>query len=276
MKVWFITGASRGFGRLWAEAALRRGDKVAGTARNLTTLEPLVSEFGASFLPLQLDVTDRDAAFAAVKAAHDYFGRLDVVVNNAGFGHFGMVEEATEAEMRGQIETNVYGALWVTQAALPYMRAQHSGHIIQVSSISGITAFPMLGIYNASKFALEGMSQALALEVADFGIRVSIVEPGPFGTDWSGSSAVQSEPMEAYAAYRAQVQAARAERAKTILGDPKNTVTPILTLVDAENPPLRMFLGENMFKEAVADYGKRLTEWAQWQPVAALATRPNG
>jgi NADP-dependent 3-hydroxy acid dehydrogenase YdfG len=145
-KVWFITGTSRGFGREWAIAALQRGDKVAATARNTATLDDLVDKYGDSVLPIQLDVTDRDADFAAVKQAHDHFGRLDIVVNNAGYGQFGFIEELSESDARDQIETNVFGALWVTQAALPYLREQRSGHIIQVSSIGGIVAFPNVGI----------------------------------------------------------------------------------------------------------------------------------
>ena len=141
-KVWFITGASRGFGREWAIAALERGDSVAATARDTTTLDDLAATYGDRFLPLQLDVTDRAADFAAVQRAHERFGRLDVVINNAGYGHFGFVEELSEEDARAQIETNLFGALWVTQAALPILRAQGSGHILQVSSIGGICAFP--------------------------------------------------------------------------------------------------------------------------------------
>src|SRR6201996_2891843 len=141
VKTWFITGTSRGFGREWAIAALDRGDKVAATARNLATLDDLVEKYGDALLPIKLDVTDREAAFAAVRQTHEHFGGLDVVVNNAGYGQFGMVEEISEAEIREQLETNVLGALWVTQAALPYLREQGSGHILQVSSIGGISAF---------------------------------------------------------------------------------------------------------------------------------------
>ena len=172
--------------REWAIAALERGDKVAATARDTATLADLAEKYGDALLPIQLDVTDRDADFAAVKQAHDHFGRLDIVVNNAGYGHFGFIEELSEQEARDQIETNVFGALWVTQAALPYLRAQRSGHIIQVSSIGGITAFQNVGIYHASKWALEGFSQALAQEVAPFGIHVTLIEPGGFSTDWAG------------------------------------------------------------------------------------------
>lgn len=201
-KVWFITGTSKGFGREWAEAALERGDSVAGTARNLASLDPLVSQYPDTFLPLQLDVTDRAADFAAVQTAAQRFGRLDVVVNNAGYGHFGMIEELTEDEVRAQLETNLFGALWITQAALPIMRAQGSGHIIQISSIGGISAFPGIGAYHASKWGLEGFSQALAQEVAGFGINVTLIEPGGYTTDWSGPSAKHSAENPAYAQAR--------------------------------------------------------------------------
>src|SRR4051794_41276353 len=193
-KTWFITGASRGLGREWTIAALDRGDSVAATARDTATLDDLVKRFGDRILPLRLDVTDRGADFAAVRRAHEHFGRLDVVVNNAGYGQFGMVEEITEQEARAQFETNLFGVLWVTQAALPFLRAQRSGHILQVSSIGGISAMANIGIYNASKWALEGLSQALAQEVADFGIKVTIIEPGGYATDWHGSSAQHAPP----------------------------------------------------------------------------------
>lgn len=269
-KVWFITGTSRGFGREWTIAALERGDKVAATARNTDTLIDLVDKYGDAILPIALDVTDRAADFAAVKKAHDYFGRLDVVVNNAGYGHFGFVEELSEADARDQIETNVFGALWVTQAALPFLRAQGSGHIIQVSSIGGITAFPLVGIYHASKWALEGFSQALAQEVAPFGIHVTLIEPGGFDTDWSGSSSRRSEPLPDYAELHQQVAEARAARwAKP--GDPKASAAAILKVVDAPTPPLRVFFGESPLQVARADYESRLANWEQWQPVAVEA-----
>jgi NAD(P)-dependent dehydrogenase (short-subunit alcohol dehydrogenase family) len=173
-KTWFITGTSRGFGREWTKAALDRGDRVAATARDTSALDDLRSEHGDALLALTLDVTDREAAFGAVTRAHEHFGGLDIVVNNAGYGHFGMVEEISEQEARAQIETNLFGALWVTQAALPFLREQGSGHIIQVSSIGGISAFPSVGIYHASKWGLEGISQALAQEVKEFGINVTL------------------------------------------------------------------------------------------------------
>ncbi|MGW8327075.1 SDR family oxidoreductase [Streptomyces sp. NPDC055897] len=269
-KIWFITGASRGFGREWAIAALERGDSVAATARDLSTLGDLREKYGERLLPLRLDVTDRDAGFDAVRQAHERFGRLDVVVNNAGYGHFGMIEELTEAEARAQLETNLFGALWITQAALPFLREQGAGHILQVSSIGGISAFPMVGIYHASKWALEGMSQALAQEVASFGVKVTLIEPGGFATDWAGSSSSTSDPLPAYADFHEQVREQRRKRVGTP-GDPTASAAAVLRIVDAEEPPLRCFLGTAPLGMAKADYEQRLAVWEKWQPVAELA-----
>ena len=219
-KVWFITGASKGFGREWAIAALERGDSVAATARDTSTLIDLEEEFGERVLAIQLDVTDRAAAFDAVRAAHQQFGRLDVIVNNAGYGQFGFVEELSEADARDQIETNLFGALWVTQAALPFLRKQGSGHILQVSSIGGVTAFPGIGMYHASKWALEGLSQALAGEVAGFGIKVTLIEPTGYSTDWAGPSSRTATPLKAYDEFRAaNAKSTAARRARR--GDPR-------------------------------------------------------
>lgn len=269
-KVWFITGTSRGFGREWAIAALKRGDKVAATARDTATLDDLVASYGDALLPLQLDVTDREADFAAVAQAHEHFGRLDIVVNNAGYGQFGFIEELSEQEARDQIETNVFGALWITQAALPYLRAQRSGHILQVSSIGGITAFQNVGIYHASKWALEGFSQALAQEVESFGVHVTLIEPGGFDTDWAGPSSKHATALEDYAEAHAAANAARAKRVSKS-GDPVASAQALLKVVDAENPPLRVFFGELPLSLAKADYENRLKTWEEWQPVAILA-----
>jgi NAD(P)-dependent dehydrogenase (short-subunit alcohol dehydrogenase family) len=274
-KVWFITGTSRGFGREWAEAALERGDRVAATARDVTALDDLVSKYGDAVLPLALDVTDRDADFAAVARARAEFGRLDVVVNNAGYGQFGMVEELTEAEARAQIETNLFGALWVTQAALPVLREQGGGHIIQVSSIGGISAFPNIGMYHASKWALEGLSQALAQEVADFGIKVTIVEPTGYDTDWGGPSARRTTELPAYDGVR--VKAAEARKARiTSPGDPAATRDAILAIVDSDDPPLRIFFGDGPLAVAAADYEGRLATWREWEPVSIAAHGTKG
>ncbi len=192
-KTWFITGSSRGFGREWTEAALERGDHVAATARDVSLLAPLVERYGDAVLPVRLDVTDRVAVQEAVRRAHSHFGSLDIAVNNAGFGHFGMVEELNEDDLRAQMETNFFGAIWVTQAVLPLMRAQRSGRILQVTSEGGVRAFPGIGAYHASKWALEGLSESLAQEVAAFSIHITNVEPGPYATDWLARGARHSE-----------------------------------------------------------------------------------
>ncbi len=268
MKTWFITGTSRGFGREWTQAALERGDRVAATARNPDSLSDLVERFGDRILPLRLDVTDRAADFAAVKTAYEQFGQLDVIVNNAGYGLFGAIEEVSEAEARAQLEANLFGALWVTQAALPYLRSQGSGHILQVSSIGGIGAFPVLGLYHASKWGLEGFSEALSQEVAPFGIKVTIIEPGGFNTDWSGSSAVHATPMSEYDSLRA----ARANRNASVKsGDPSASSAAILKLVDADNPPLRLLLGEFATQFVPKVYEQRLNVWREWADVARAA-----
>lgn len=267
-KVWFITGSSKGFGRIWAEAALERGDKVAATARDASTLEPLVEKYGDDVLALELDVQDMDADFAAVKATQEKFGRLDVVVNNAGYGLFGAVEEVSPEQARDQIETNLFGALWVTQAALPIMRAQGSGHIIQVSSIGGVSAFPGVGLYHASKWGLEGFSQTLAQEVAGFGIKVTLVEPQGFTTDWGGPSAIKAEPNPAYDETRGRIAARRSAQTP---GDPEATGPAILKLVDAEEPPLRLFLGQNAFDIVRPDYESRIASWEEWDWLAKEA-----
>ncbi|MFH8411231.1 SDR family NAD(P)-dependent oxidoreductase [Streptomyces sp. NPDC018019] len=268
MKTWFITGASRGFGRIWAEAALARGDRVAVTARRPHSLEPLTEAYGDRVLPLRLDVTDRAAAAIAVGRAADAFGCIDVVVNNAGYGLFGMVEETTEEQARAQLDTNLLGPLWVTQAVLPIMRAQSSGHIMQVSSLGGLAAFPTLGLYNASKWALEGMSEALAQEVGPLGIHVTIIEPGPYDTDWSGASAVHTEPLPAYEPIRQARKAGAAARAPQ---DPQVTADVILELADTSEPPLRLFLGAYPYPIVEAAYQQRIDTWNAWKPLATKA-----
>ena len=269
-RTWFITGCSRGFGREWAIAALERGDRVAATARDTSTLDDLVERYGDAILPIELNVTDRDADFAAVAAAHGRFGRLDVVVNNAGYGQFGFVEELSEDDFRNQLETNVFGAMWVTQAALPFLREQGSGHILQVSSIGGISAFPDVGAYHASKWALEGFSQALAQEVADFGIHVTLIEPGGFSTDWGGPSAKHATAIPAYDETRERFAEQRKQRMSEP-GDPTASAAAVLRVVDTDEPPLRVFFGAAPLAIARADYESRLRTWEQWDDVARLA-----
>lgn len=267
-KVWFITGTSKGFGHIWAEAALERGDKVVATARNKDDLNGLSDKYGDSVLTFALDVTNKVAVDAAVKNGHDRFGRLDVVVNNAGYGQFGAVEEVSESEARAQMDTNLFGALWVTQAALPFLRAQGSGHIIQVSSIGGINAFTNVGMYNASKWALEGLSQALSLEVREMGIHVTLVEPVGYSTDWSGPSAKRSQELPAYDGVRATMAA---RRGNMKAGNPQATAPVMLKLVDMDEPPLRLFFGEWANGMVHQEYAKRLAEWDKYQDLSAEA-----
>jgi NAD(P)-dependent dehydrogenase (short-subunit alcohol dehydrogenase family) len=267
-KVWFITGTSKGFGRVWAEAALARGDRVAATARDVKTLQPLVEQYGDRVAALALDVTDKAAVGAAVAETIQRFDRIDVAINNAGYGLFGAIEEVSEAEARDQLETNLFGALWVTKAVLPQMRAQKSGHIIQVSSIGGVNAFPTIGLYHASKWALEGFSQALAAEVRDFGVKVTIVEPGGFATEWGGPSAKRAAPLPAYDGVRAAIAQFRS---RNVPGDPDATGPAILKVVDAEEPPLRIFFGSGGLPMTRAEYARRIETWEQWNDVALEA-----
>jgi NAD(P)-dependent dehydrogenase (short-subunit alcohol dehydrogenase family) len=263
-RTWFITGTSRGFGREWVEAALERGDRVAATARDTDRLAPLAARHGDRLLPIRLDVTDRAAVFAAVHRTAETFGSIDIAVNNAGYGHFGMVEELTERDMRDQLETNLFGALWVTQAVLPIMRARRSGHILQVTSEGGVRAFPGIGAYHASKWALEGLSQSLAQEVATFGIHVTNIEPGPYATDWLTGGSRASAPNPAYQGVR------DAHSSGWDTGDPAATRAAVLAVVDADEPPLRVFFGRSL--DAVAtEYHQRLATWREWQPVSLAA-----
>jgi len=267
-KTIFITGASRGFGRIWAEAFLKRGDKVAAAARNTKDLEALVAQYGDAVLPIKLDVNDRSAAFEAIAKAKAHFGKLDVVINNAGYGVFGTIEETSEQEARGQIETNVFGLLWVTQAALPIMRQQGFGHIIQVSSVLGVATLPVLGLYNASKFAVEGLSETLSQEVKGFGINITLVEPNGFATEWA-STAATSKPIAAYDEVKAAFQEGMNDTDS--FGVPEATAEAILKLVDAQNPPLRLFLGKVALPWTQQVYAERLQTWEDWATVSAEA-----
>ena len=266
-KVWFITGASRGFGRVWAEAALERGDKVVATARHPGELHELAQAHGDAVLVLQLDVTDRDAVFEAVALAHRHFRRLDVVLCNAGYGYMGAIEELEHEQVKANFETNVFGTLSVVQAALPILRAQGSGHVLTVSSIGGIVGFPTGGSYTASKFAIEAMSEALAGEVAPFGIKVTILEPGHFSTGFRAG--VKSPP--AIAAYDPVRQAVRSSFKPGDFGDPAATAAAIFEAVDAREPPLRLVLGSTTIAKFRAVYASRLANWDQWEAVSNAA-----
>jgi len=267
-KTIFITGASRGFGKLWAEALLQRGDKVIATVRDLGTLDDLVSKYGDNILPLQLDVNDRAADFEAVNKAKEHFGSIDVLINNAGYGLFGAIEETTEKEAREQMETNFFGLLWLSQAVLPIMREQGHGHIIQLSSVLGLITIPSLGLYNASKFAVEGLSETLATEVKGFGINVSLVEPNGFATDWSGASSAQTVSMPEYDALKA---ASSTGRPDDMWGIPEATTEAVLKLIDSETPPLRLLLGKYAYPWIKPNYESRFAEWDSWNEVSSAA-----
>ena len=268
-KVWFITGASRGFGRIWAEAALTRGDKVAATARTLESIEDLKGKHGADVLTLELDVTRPEQVKAAVLEAHAHFGRLDVVLNNAGYALVGTIEEASADEVRALYDTNIFGTLSVIQAALPLLRAQGGGHLIGVSSTLGHVTMPLIGYYCSSKWAFEAIHESLAMEVKPFGIKVTIVEPGAYATEFGGpSSGKFAAGLDLYADLRKQVF----EGLKTMeRGDPNATPDAMLKLVDAEDPPLRLFLGSHNLPSVRTAYADRLATWEAWQSVAASA-----
>jgi NAD(P)-dependent dehydrogenase (short-subunit alcohol dehydrogenase family) len=266
-KVWFITGASQGFGRVWTEAALKRGDRVVATARNPRALDEVVGIYGDTVLVLPLDVTDRDAVFQRVEQAQRHFGRLDIVLSNAGYGYMGAVEELQPEQIQASFDTNVFGTLSVLQAALPILRAQGSGHILTVSSIGGVIGFPTGGTYTATKFAVEAMSEALAAEVAAFGIKVTIIEPGHFTTGFR--AAVQSPPpIDAYNAIR---QAIRSSFKPEDFGDPAATAAAIFQAVDADEPPLRLVLGSTTIAKFKAVYQSRLSNWEKWEAVSNAA-----
>ncbi|WBU38803.1 SDR family NAD(P)-dependent oxidoreductase [Homoserinibacter sp. YIM 151385] len=268
-KIWFITGASSGLGRIWAEAALERGDSVVATARDVGALSGLTERFGARVLVRSLDVTDREAVFAVVREAHGRFGRLDVVVGNAGYSYTGAVEELDIDEAKANFDTNVFGTLSLIQAVLPILRAQGGGHILTVSSIGGIASFPTGGAYVASKFAVEAMSEALAVEVAAQRIKVTIVEPGSYSTGFR--SATRSAPaMEVYNPIREAIRGSF-DPART--GDAAATAPAILSVVDAENPPLRLLLGDWLLDQMTDVYAARITTWKDWAEVSNAAQR---
>jgi short-subunit dehydrogenase len=264
-KTIFITGASRGFGRLWTEAFLKRGDKVVATARNIKSLENLTKEYPNNFLPLQLDVINREDCFATVKKAHGYLGAIDVVINCAGYGLFGAVEETSDEDTRNLMETNFFGVVWITRAALPVMRQQGKGHIIQVSSLLGVNPLPLMGMYSASKFAVEAFSETLAMEVKDFGIKVTIVEPNGYATEFTSISAVHADSMEVYDSLKAAVFAGFSD---DVFGVPGATVKAICKLIDSPKPPLRLLLGKFGLPAVTQTYQNRLATWEEWKDVS--------
>ncbi|MDR0262393.1 MAG: SDR family NAD(P)-dependent oxidoreductase [Sphingobacterium sp.] len=269
-KTIFITGVSKGFGKLWTEAFLKRGDNVIATSRDAKSLHDLANQYQGQLLPISLDITDRSAVFQAVQDAKRHFGHIDVVINNAGYGVFGAIEEVDEKSIRNVFETNVFGTLWVTQAALPIFREQGKGHIIQLSSVLGIYSIPTLGIYNATKYAVEGLSEALAGEAKELGIHVTMIEPNGYNTEFGGSSAVLGSEISAYNKVKSKLHEIEGIPAHDY-GDPKATVPAILTLIDSTNPPLRLFLGKIGLKKTKQEYAKKMKTWEEWNDVAVAA-----
>ena len=268
---WFITGASSGFGRAFAAHALARGHNVVATARNVSKLADLAAQAPERVQVLRLDVDQAGDAQAAIDAAVARFGRIDVLVNNAGYGIVGAVEETPEAELRAQMETNFFGAMALTRAALPTLRAQRSGAIVNMSSMGGQMSFAGFGAYSASKFALEGASEALALELAPFGVKVMIVEPGQFRTDFAAGALRHMPQLDAYRDVVGPTRAFAGEMHNTQQGDPRKAAAAIEQALLAEHTPLRLQLGADAVDAVRAHAQMLLADLAHWE-AAARAT----
>jgi NAD(P)-dependent dehydrogenase (short-subunit alcohol dehydrogenase family) len=265
MKTWFITGVSSGFGRALSETLVSRGERVVGTLRNedqRTQFEALSPGKSLGYL---LDVRDHDAVRRVVAQIEEEVGAIDVLVNNAGYGYEGSVEEATPEAIRAQFDVNLFGAVSVLQAVLPFMRSRRTGHILNVTSMGGLMTFPGVGVYNASKFALEGINEALASEVRQFGIKVTAIEPGAFRTDWAGRSMTRaSRTISDYASLLEPISASRAARSGKQPGDPARAALAIIKVVESEHPPVHLLLGTDAVKfvrEKIATLTKEIDDW---------------
>ena len=274
-RVWFITGCSTGFGRELARLLLDAGARVAVTARDPAAVADLAAGHGDRALALRLDVTDAAQVADAVASAEAHFGRIDVLVNNAGIGYFGAVEESEEPAVRRMFEINVWGLSRVTTAVLPGMRARRSGHIVNISSVGGLRGFPGVGFYNATKFAVEGLSEALALEVAPLGIRVTLVEPSGFRTDWAGRSADESPVViddyaETAGANRGSIRGSSGRQP----GHPTRAAEAIVAAVEADAPPLRLLLGHGAWKGAQWKLDRMREDFEAWRETTLAADAP--
>jgi NADP-dependent 3-hydroxy acid dehydrogenase YdfG len=268
-KVWFITGASRGFGRVWADAALKRGDKVAATARKLESIAELKEKYGDSVLTLELDVTRPEQVKSAVEQAHAHFGRLDIVLNNAGYSLVGTIEEASADEIRAMYETNILGPVAVIQAALPLLRKQGGGHILGTSSNLGHVTLPVIGYYCSSKWAFEAIHESLALEVKAFGIKVTIIEPGAYATEFGSPESLKfAAGLDIYADFKENFFGTLRGMER---GDPNATPEALFKVVDAENPPLRFNLGSHNLTWTRGAYAERIATWEEWDAVSSEA-----
>ena len=268
-KIWFITGASRGFGRIWADAALKRGDKVAATARQLASIADLKEKYGANVLTLELDVTKPDQVQTAVAQAHAHFGRLDIVLNNAGYSLVGTIEEASADDVRAMYETNIFGPLAVIQAALPLLRKQGYGHIMGTSSNLGHVSMPVIGYYCSSKWAFEAIHESLAAEIKPFGIKVTIIEPGAYATEFGSPESLKfASGLDIYSDFKAQLFDGLKNEER---GNPNATPQALFQMVDSENPPLRFNLGSHNLPSVKAVYAERLATWEAWDTISSSA-----
>ncbi|QRR04235.1 SDR family NAD(P)-dependent oxidoreductase [Dyadobacter sandarakinus] len=268
-KVWFITGTSRGFGRVWTEAALSRGDKVAATARKLESIADLNEKYGENVLTLELDVTNREQVRATVAQAHAHFGRLDVVLNNAGYSLVATIEEASADDIRALYETNILGPVAVIQAALPLLREQGSGHILGTSSNLGHVTLPVIGYYASSKWAFEAIHESLAAEIEQFGIHVTIIEPGAYATEFGSQESLKfSQGLDIYGHYKQEFFGTLRGLER---GNPNATPEALFKIVDAPQPPLRVFLGSHNLPGVRKVYAERLATWEAWEAVSIAA-----
>ena len=268
-KVWFITGTSRGFGRVWTEAALKRGDKVAATARNLDSISDFAAHYGAHVLTLELDVTNPDQVKTAVEQAYEHFGKLDIVLNNAGYSLVSTIEEASAEDVRALYETNVFGPLAVIKAALPLLRKQGFGHILGTSSNLGHMTFPVIGYYCSSKWAFESIHESLATEIAQFNIKVTIIEPGAYATEFGSEQSLKfAQGQNIYADFKS----AFFDRLKSMeRGNPQATPEALFKIVDSDNPPLRFNLGSHNLQGIKAAYNERIKVWEEWDALSRSA-----
>ncbi|WP_199441845.1 SDR family NAD(P)-dependent oxidoreductase [Umezawaea beigongshangensis] len=265
-RVWFVTGASRGLGRAFVEAALSAGDRVVGVARDVGPLADLVAEHDGNLVVFPLDVTDRAAVFAGVDRAVETFGRLDVVVGNAGSMLFGMVEEITEEQARAHLDVNFFGALWLGQAVVPHLRRQGSGHLVQVSSTGSGGGFSAVGLYAAGKSALDAMTEALAMEVERFGVRVTILQPGSYDTELFTTGTTATEPDEVYAPLRAELDELWGGGAKD--PSPELAARVLLELVDLPDPPRRLIVGSASYDQVREQLQHRVAEYGRWEDLS--------
>ncbi|NIJ51701.1 oxidoreductase [Dyadobacter arcticus] len=267
-KVWFITGSSRGLGRSLTEAVLKNGDKVAATARNTQQLDELLQQFPDQILPIELDVTNKEQIYAAVAHAIQHFGKIDVLVNNAGFGITGAAEAFTDEQVQSQLNTNLYAPIEITRAVLPHMRKQRSGRILQISSIGGRVGSAGLTMYQAAKFGLGGFTEALSKEITPLGIKVTSVEPGGFRTDWAGSSMSFAPEVEGYESTVGGIKQFFSGGTFTPVGDPDKAANAMIELVNHPEPPLHLVLGSEAIGILQRADANRQAEMEKWMDVS--------